>query len=213
MTEAEWLTCADPERMLAHLRRRKRRPSARKFRLFSVACCRHSAVMMKYKQNRRCAEVAERYADGLAGEEERRKAMWAAGTFAAAVNAAGDDPVREAARVAGDVPFYAANAAEARGGEREPARRAEAAALCELLRDVVGNPYRTPRIDPAWLAGGVAVGLARGIYEEGAFDRMPILADALEEAGCADADLLCHLRAQGPHVRGCWAIDLVLGKQ
>jgi len=212
MTEAEWLTCADPEKMLTHLRRRKRRPSARKFRLFSVGCCRHSAAVMSHPANRRCLEVAERYADGLASEEERRKSLRAA-SFAAAINAlVGADPAREAAHVAGDVPFYAANAVEARGGDREPVRRAEAAALCELLRDVVGNPFRPPRLDPAWRTG-VAVGLAEAIYEERAFDRLPILADALEEAGCGDVAIQAHLRGPGPHVRGCWALDLALNKE
>ena len=68
---------------------------------------------------------------------------------------------------------------------------------------------------PSWLAweGGMGVNFARGIYDEEAFDRMPILADALEEAGCTDEAILNHLRSPGPHVRGCWALDLVLGKE
>jgi hypothetical protein len=213
MTEDEWQTCAEPEMMLAHLRRRERQPSARKFRLFCIACCRHSVAVMRYARNRHCLAVAERCAEGLAGDDERREVRRPLGAYAAAINAAGDDPMREASLVASDVAFYAAIAAEALGGEREPARRAEAAALCDLLRDVVGNPYREPRLDPAWLAGGVAVRLAEGIYEERAFDRVPVLADALEEAGCADEAILSHLRSPGPHVRGCWAVDLVLGKQ
>src|SRR5262249_39772461 len=98
-------------------------------------------------------------------------------------------------------------------GGREGARRAEAAALARLLRDVVGNPFRPPRVDPAWLAAGVAVPLAEAIYDERAFDRLPILADALGDAGCSDAERLAHLRSRGPHVRGCWAVDLVLSKQ
>jgi hypothetical protein len=85
-----------------------------------------------------------------------------------------------------------------------------------LLRDIFGNPFRpTPGIDPGWLTrGGNAVAaVARTVYEGRAFDRLPVLADALEDAGCADPDLLGHLRGPGPHVRGCWALDLVLGKQ
>ena len=66
-------------------------------------------------------------------------------------------------------------------------------------------------LDPAWLTSDVAA-LAGGIYEERAFDRMPILADALQDAGCASDDVLAHCRGDGPHVRGCWVVDLLLGK-
>jgi len=65
--------------------------------------------------------------------------------------------------------------------------------------------------DPAWLTPTVA-SLARGIYTDRAFDRLPILADALQDAGCDSADILGHCRGPGPHVRGCWVVDLVLGK-
>ena len=59
----------------------------------------------------------------------------------------------------------------------------------------------------------MVVKIAQGIYDERAFDRLPILADALEDAGCDNADILAHLRSPGPHVRGCWAVDLILGKK
>ena len=83
-----------------------------------------------------------------------------------------------------------------------------------LLRDIVGNPFRPAAVDPTVLRwhGDAAARLAGAVYAEGAFDRLPVLADMLEQAGCADAGLLGHLRAPGPHVRGCWALDLVLGK-
>jgi hypothetical protein len=70
------------------------------------------------------------------------------------------------------------------------------------------------RVEAAWLDwnGGAVRKLARAIYEKDAFDRLPILADMLEEAGCADPDILSHLRGPGPHVRGCWPLDLILGK-
>ncbi|MFO0796468.1 MAG: hypothetical protein U0804_03265 [Gemmataceae bacterium] len=100
----------------------------------------------------------------------------------------------------------------------EPATRAEAEftrqeqlAQSLLLRDIVGNPFRPVAFDPAWRTEAV-VGLARGAYEDRAFDRLPVLADALEDAGCADAAVLAHCRGPGPHVRGCWVVDLVLGK-
>ncbi|MBA4191171.1 MAG: hypothetical protein C0467_24590 [Planctomycetaceae bacterium] len=80
-----------------------------------------------------------------------------------------------------------------------------------LLREIIGNPFRPVSLDPVWLTSDV-VALARGIYEERAFDRMPILADALQDAGCDNADILDHCRGNSPHVRGCWVVDLVLGK-
>src|SRR5205085_4812429 len=88
-------------------------------------------------------------------------------------------------------------------------RRAEQRQQCDLLRCVFGPlPFRAPpRLKAAWLAweGGTVPKLAAAVYEERAFDRLPILADALEDAGCTETELLTHLRAPGPHVRGCWA--------
>jgi len=80
-----------------------------------------------------------------------------------------------------------------------------------LLRDVFGNPFRPVTFDTAWRTATVT-NLAQAIYHERAFDRLPILADALEDAGCTNADVLRHCRQPGEHVRGCWVVDLVLGK-
>ena len=80
-----------------------------------------------------------------------------------------------------------------------------------MFRDIFGNPFRPVTLDPRWLTETV-VALAAGIYADRAIDRMPILADTLEDAGCDHADLLAHCRGDGPHVRGCWVVDLVLGK-
>jgi hypothetical protein len=105
-----------------------------------------------------------------------------------------------------------------------PPWEAEAAAQCDLVRDIFGNPFRP--IPPKqgkrvweeqkrhWLEfnGGSVQSVAKAIYEENRFADLLVLADALEEAGCADAGLLGHLRGPGPHVRGCWAVDLLLGK-
>jgi hypothetical protein len=97
----------------------------------------------------------------------------------------------------------------------------EQAGQCALLRCIFGNPFRPVTVNPAWLAwnGGTVFKLAQAAYENrdlpsGHLDtsRLSILADALEEAGCSDADLLAHLRGPGPHCRGCWAVDLILGK-
>lgn len=88
----------------------------------------------------------------------------------------------------------------------------ELVAQAILIRCVFGNPFRLVAFDPHWRSE-IVVALATGIYAERAFDRMPILADALEEAGCDDADVLAHCRGLGPHVRGCWVVDRVLGKE
>jgi hypothetical protein len=83
--------------------------------------------------------------------------------------------------------------------------------LCDLIRDVIGYPCRPVALDVAWQTP-VAVALAQTIYDERRFSDLPILADALEEAGCDNADILAHCRGPGPHARGCWAVDLLLGK-
>src|SRR5262249_30299121 len=87
-----------------------------------------------------------------------------------------------------------------------PARRCQVA----LLRDIVGNPFRSVAVD-LW-NGATVVHLALAIYDDRAFDRLPILAAALEAAGCTDQDILAHCRGGGEHVRGCWVVDLLLGK-
>jgi hypothetical protein len=81
-----------------------------------------------------------------------------------------------------------------------------------LLRDIFGNPFCLVTADPAWLTSTV-VSLAEGIYADSAFDRLPILADALQDGGCENADILAHCRGEGPHVRGCWVVDLLLRKE
>jgi hypothetical protein len=89
---------------------------------------------------------------------------------------------------------------------------AEANALiCNLLNDVIGNPFRPVACNPAWLTPTV-LALAQGIYDDRAFDRLPILADALQDAGCGSPDILDHCRGDSPHIRGCWVVDLLLGK-
>jgi hypothetical protein len=103
------------------------------------------------------------------------------------------------------------------GGDGEKAIREKGVAVervrqCSLLRDIFGNPFRPVSVDPAWLTETV-VALAEGIYHERAFDRMPILADALEDTGCDNADMLNHCRQPGEHVRGCWVVDLLTGRK
>ncbi len=89
--------------------------------------------------------------------------------------------------------------------------RSELAADAELLRCVAGNPFRPTGLPDEWRTSTV-VGLAAGIYEDRAFDRLPILADSLEDAGCDRAHMLIHCRGGGEHTRGCWVVDAILGK-
>src|SRR5262245_25219358 len=79
-----------------------------------------------------------------------------------------------------------------------------------LLREVFGNPFQSVALKSEWQTKDVET-VAVAIYEDQSFDCLPVLSDALEEAGCTDADLLSHLRSPGPHVRGCWPVDLILG--
>jgi mannitol/fructose-specific phosphotransferase system IIA component (Ntr-type) len=216
MTRREWAACTDPAAMLRLLRDRGLL-SERKARLFGAACCRRLWGLLP-SEGRRAVEVVERHADGLAGGEERdaaRRAFTAglgAGSGPASFAAiavsyllaeAGPDPAGHAL----DLGPWAAQAGGDQAGER--------AAQTGILRCLFGSPpFRAGGIRPGWLAfgGGVVANLARGISDERAFDRLPILADALEEAGCASPELLGHCRSAGPHARGCWAVDLILGK-
>jgi hypothetical protein len=85
----------------------------------------------------------------------------------------------------------------------------------QWLRCLFGNPFRPATLDPAWLSwhNRLPVSMARQMYDSRDFADMPVLADALEEAGCRDADILGHCRFGGDHVRGCWVVDLLLGKE
>jgi hypothetical protein len=218
MTEEQWLACKNPRDMLPLLHRKA---SERKVRLFAVACCRRLWGRITDGRSRRAVEVAERFADGEATSKERGAALRSARFVTA--------------RYPGDASWYAAAAAEyaamsrAWGAAYEAAEAAckhagpkgrpvEAKAQADLLRDLFGNPLRLATITPAWRTPQV-VALAQAAYEErelpaGTLDaaRLVVLADALEEAGCADPALLNHCRRPGVHVRGCWVVDLLLGK-
>jgi hypothetical protein len=78
-------------------------------------------------------------------------------------------------------------------------------------RQTAGNRRPLPTLLRRWQSLTVRA-LAVGIETEGAYDRMPILADALEDAGCDNFEVLNHCRGPGPHVSGCWALDLVRGR-
>ncbi len=150
-------------------------------------------------------QTAEQYADGIVTDAVRKQARQKAFT------AAWWSPGKQSALSAlARRPEKAAEAAAyACGYFFDSDLRLEGIAL---LRDIFGNPFRPVTFDPAWRTS-TAVGVAEAIYADRTFDNLPVLADALQDAGCDHPDILTHLRDPGPHVRGCWALDLVLGKE
>jgi hypothetical protein len=204
VTEAEWLGCTDPEKMLEFL---KGKASDRKLRLM---LCGWSRLNWKWltQQSRSAVEVAESFADGVAGETDRRSAD-AELSYALA---SGQYIVRNwMARLTLEASLDLWEAALA-STIRNPKVKSRQIAI---LGDIFGPlQFRRMEVDPAWLAWNddIVVKIAKAIYEARAFDRLPVLADALEDAGCDNAELLDHLRGPGPHVRGCWALDVLLGK-
>lgn len=222
MTENEWLNSTELPPMLEHLGDRL---TARKLRLFACALARRVWKLLDDEQCKVAGEMAERFADGLASPAALAQAYQAANsTWASIPVYAGSRRAmrrsaknREAEKHAAWMARRAANPelriTHIRHPSWESARKKVSQA--DLLRELFGPlPFRAIVIEPTWLAwnGGAAVGLAETVQEDGTFDLLPVLGDALEDAGCADAALLDHLRGTGPHVRGCWALDLILGK-
>jgi hypothetical protein len=224
MTEAEWLTATYTEPMLEFLRGKA---SDRKLRLFGVACCRSMfATVTINPWDEHAVMTAERYADGVAELIELAEAVaattsdWTA-AFACAEAASVEGGFAAAQHASDNAAWEVGSQVASRSDAddvfddehpiRMAAQSAERATQSRLLRDVFGNPFRPVVFDPAWRSEPVSA-LAAGIYTDQAFDRLPILADALEEAGCDHADILNHCRGPGPHVKGCWVVDLVLGK-
>ena len=202
MDEADWAGCRDPRRMLDY-HRMKAHP--RRLRLLAAACARRVAPPGPLAEQ--VLVAAERYADGTAGRAEFL-AAWGA-VRAALRDGRPPDPVLRVLRLLTEDAMEALTTAVA--GARDLGGPAAGPAECDLIRCVFGRPARIPALDPAWRTEA-AVALARGAYDDRAFDRMPILADALEDAGCADPAVLAHCRGPGPHARGCWVVDGLLGR-
>jgi hypothetical protein len=205
----------------------------RKLRLFACGCCRQRVWhLLSDPRSREAVEMSERYAEGETDAASLRAARTAAqaavrggsGGVAprcaavAAAHTTHPHHTKTPGAVAGNVfttVYYRT------GPDRDAVRDAERAAHLALARCVFGNPFCAVRPDPAWLTwgGGMVPKLARALYDgrslpDGALDgdRLAVLADALEDAGCTDAEVLDHLRSPEPHVRGCWVVDLLLGK-
>jgi hypothetical protein len=166
--------------------------------------------------------AGEMFADAAVEKDALTAARKAANAAVREIaRAAGNGSAREWAASAAEMVSHAtyqdayitaaSRASTAIGVSGARAREEEQVAQWALLRDIFGNPFRPVAFDPSWRTEAV-VGLARGMYESRDFGPMPVLADALEDAGCADAGVLTHCRGPGPHVRGCWVVDLVLGK-
>jgi hypothetical protein len=256
VTEAEWLACTDPQKMLEFL---QGKAGDRKLRLFAVACCRGTGLGFRLHTSYQDAvELAERHADGASLPPGALAAAAAEANRQHEVSAmmADYDPCSDPARLTAEVdaltvglvgvkpswdPGLAAEVfaiafapgmySDSPGNvprKGKPHFKTKGAAhtfflreQAALLHDIFGNPFRPVALNPAWLAwqDGTIPRLAQASYEDrglpsGHLDpaRLAVLADALEEAGCDNQDILSHLRGPGPHVRGCWALDLVLGR-
>jgi hypothetical protein len=231
MTEQEWLACPDWRDMFGFI---EGKVTDRKLRLFAVACCRISWALLQ-TDSRKDVELAERHADGLTTNDELRaiREVFRAtetdevveiidghryrcdfGGSAADKNAL--RAARSTMRQSADVVAWS----DLRGTGRDFTDRefksrlsAEMTTRRLLLHEILGPlPFRPVRIDALWQTSNVT-DIAQTIYDNRAFERLPIFADALEEAGCTNADILNHCRSDGPHVRGCWVVDVILGKQ
>lgn len=223
MFEERWLHCDDPEMMLRYM---LGKTGDRKFRLFACACVRRIWPMLRDERSRSAVLMAEHYADlpgghsqllqvrnearlaeqhfrllARPGDTEDNRARWAARAAQATVEDTGWDVARNAA-------WSAAHALDSDASY-------ERLIQCELVRDAFGNPFRPQPLDPAWLHwhDGCVVKMARTIYEDRRFEDMPILADALEESGCDNELILEHCREPAEHARGCWVLDVILGRK
>jgi hypothetical protein len=219
MKMKEWLECTEPKKMLRFARRKV---NDRKLRLFACGCCRRVWKDLSLKPVRQAVEAAEQFAnETLTAQELQHKhakgVLAFTKTFPRNFAKMQEDSsyaikmyrMALAVNVAHDPPFQISQL------DRLDKDEFLKALSPSLLRCVVGNPFRPLTADSKWLTwkDGTVVQLAQVIYDECAFDRLPILADALEEAGCTNTDILNHCRQPGEHVRGCWVIDLLLGKE
>jgi hypothetical protein len=204
MTEEKWLSGDEANPHLLYIREHA---SVRKLRLVGAAYVRWLYSLPAFRNARPCADLIERLADermnrdrieyeayGLPGES------WELSKLLCPDDRAGTELSRQ---------LFTAAAVLYEGAEDyRPVHQR----MIRTLHEVFGNPFRPVTFDPRWRTSDV-LGLARAIYEDRAFDRLPILADALMDTGCADEQILDHCRGDGSHVRGCWVVDLVLGKE
>jgi hypothetical protein len=232
MTEAEWLTSEDPwdllRSQLNEFRANRRKTGRRKLRLFGCASCRAIGNSLSDPRVLVAIDRVERFADGEVDTlttpdiEEGTHQAWLdrlkmpvpPGMVQTQMpeyrvaSAAGSLLKNDVVRCAHAVlrTYVIVDDADRRKWSN-PLQE-----MCHLIRDIFGNPFRPATLDPAWRTD-TAVTLAKQMYESREFGAMPILADALQDAGSDSEDVLDHCRGPGPHVRGCWVVDLVLGKE
>lgn len=199
--EAWWAASRDPVAMFQCLR--PAHGSARKWRLLLCAGACHWLPFLTDPDCREALETAELFADGVV---PLGTLMRAAGTIATALRRGPVGQYRTALEAVQPIvtsdDTRMTNAAHEGGGHGVTAN---------LLREVFGYPFARTAFPSAWRTA-TAIGLARAMYDHRDFAAMPVLADVLEEAGCDHAEILSHCRGDGPHVRGCWVVDLVLEK-
>jgi len=225
MNEADWLTCEQPPLMVEFLRAIGQL-TARKARLFAVACCRRIWSLLLDARSRRAVEAAEAFADGQIGIEELTAAYDAANVACNATDPT-DKSYYVAASLAREVAYtlprpgcscVSVAAAAVGDAVADPttaaraytaARAEELARQCHLVRDLFGNPFRPVSVDPSWRTATV-VALAQVTYDERKWQEMAVLGDTLEASGCRDQVILAHCRSSESHARGCWVCDLWL---
>jgi hypothetical protein len=231
MTEAEWLSSNHEYNMTWFLRHRQPAVSNRKFWLFSLACCRRMSSHFTDPRSRAAVGTVERWIEGEASDAELQaahKEAWAAEkevwatmrrTHPEKLARAVAQPdylelaPSEAVSVAGHVAWIKAMGLPRRLQRRakREAWRLEAKEQCNLLRDIIGNPFQPVVFEESWARPNVRA-LARVIYSEQQFQRLPELGRLLQAAKCENERILSHCSAPSNHVRGCWVVDLLLGK-
>lgn len=205
MTEAEWLACVELWPMLELVRGRC---GARKLRLLGNAFVRRYYLPGE-------APHADQL-DGQADDPHFSDAPSNAANYAwQMAKSCTDKLYQDAVARCGAVTHAGHVAAGTRAALYESLERQfaapEAALQCQLARCVFGSPFRPVLFVPSWMTSDVKA-IAEAVYRERRFHDLPVLADALEEAGCTDEQSLSHCRGPGPHARGCWVVDLLLGK-
>jgi hypothetical protein len=224
VTEAEWLTGADGGPMLDAVFG-SGRLTDRKRRLFAAAGCRRVWPLLCDGRSRRAVAVGEAFADGLVharvADRAWRDARVALRGLCGADRERRESPAARAAKAAvcACCAVWPTQGLNLVGAAAHAVRAAvppgEGAVAADILRDLFGPlPFRPVAIDPAWLRWhwGTVPAIAKHIYEDRAFHELPILADALADAGCENEEVIAHCRTDGPHARGCWVVDLILGK-